>query len=164
MDSAVRCIGAAALLFCSVIVIRGYRGFLARRRQECDELLLIMRGLRREVEHFLTPLCKIFAKFASDKSVPSGMASRIADGMLPEEAFLESRDRLAVGEDGKEILGDLFSGLGQGYKDGAVAHISSCEKRFDEYVRHIKDEYEKNGRLVAVLVLGAALGLVILFI
>lgn len=156
--------GAAATLLFALGILRGYKRYLARRREECDVFLALIDAVRDGVDYFLSPLKRIFEKFCSGDSVPSRISKRICDGESPREAFEKEKSGLHIGESGKEILSGFFSSLGRGYRDGAVALSEACKKKFSEYAEESEREDEKNSRLAGVLIIGGALALIILFI
>jgi len=160
----IKVLGAAATLGFALLLLRGYKRYLASRRLECEGFISVFDAVRDGVDYFLSPLKKIFGRFCEGDSPLSRISKRICEGESPKAAFEKEKGGLHIGEAGREILSGFFSALGQGYKDGAVALSESCKKKFEKYNAERERDDEKNARLAAALIIGGALALVILFI
>ena len=164
MGFIIKCLGSAAVLAFALALLRGYKAYLAKRREECDGFLAVIEAVRDGVNYFLSPLGRIFERFCDGKTTLSKISERIRDGESPKDAFEKEKRGLHIGECGKEILSNFFSALGRGYKDGVVALSEACRAKFEEYSENCRQEDEKSARLAATLAFGGALALIILFI
>ena len=160
----IKLIGSAMLLGFALLATKAYKKCIARRQSECDVFLTMIDAVRDGVDYFLSPAAKIFRRFAEGNSRPAAFAKMVIDGVSPGEAFARIKNSLAVGREGREILGKFFESFGRGFKDGAVAMSEDCKKKFSEYSERCEVEDEKNTRLATALMLGGALGVIILFL
>jgi hypothetical protein len=156
--------GAALLLGFSLLIIRAYKAYLERRREECKGFGQIIDAVRDGVDYFLSPIGKILERFESGETLAAKFAKDVKSGESPEKAFEKIREKLAIGREGREILGKFFASVGRGYKDGAIKIAEACRKKFTEYTEKSALEDEKSKKLTAALVIGGALGLILLFI
>ena len=156
--------GAALLLGFSLLVLRAYKAYLGRRKEECEGFGQIIDAVRDGVDYFLSPIGKIIERFESGESMTAKFAENVKSGDSPEKAFDKIKEKLAIGREGKEILGKFFASVGRGYKDGAVKIADACRKKFTEYTEKTAEEDEKSAKLTTALVIGGALGLILLFI
>lgn len=164
MGFLIKSFGAAATLMFAFALLRGYKSYLEKRKKEREGFISLFEAVRDDIDCFLSPLSKIFERFTSGESTLSRISLRIKNGESPKFAYNAEKDGLHVGDVGKEILAAFFSSLGKGYREGAVAMSESCRKRFLEYSEISDVEDEKNAKLAGALTVGAALGIIILFI
>ncbi|MBQ2875601.1 MAG: hypothetical protein IJE25_01185 [Clostridia bacterium] len=156
--------GAALLLGFSLLVLRAYKAYLGRRKEECEGFGQIIDAVRDGVDYFLSPIGRIIERFESGESMTAKFAENVKSGDSPEKAFDKIKEKLAIGREGREILGKFFASVGRGYKDGAVKIADACRKKFTEYTEKTAEEDEKSAKLTTALVIGGALGLILLFI
>ena len=156
--------GAALLLGFSLLVLRAYKAYLGRRKEECEGFGQIIDAVRDGVDYFLSPIGRIIERFESGESMTAKFAENVKSGDSPEKAFDKIKEKLAIGREGREILGKFFASVGRGYKDGAVKIADACRKKFTEYTENTAEEDEKSAKLTTALVIGGALGLILLFI
>lgn len=164
MSFLIKIFGAVATLLFALMLLRGYKYFLKKRKEERDEFLVLFDAVRDGVGCFLSPLSSIFSRFCEGDSTLARISRRIKDGESPKSAYNAEERGFHIGEAGREILSSFFSSLGRGYKDGEVAMCQSVGKRFFEYSESADKEDEKSARLAGALTVGAALGIIILFI
>ena len=164
MSFLIKSFGAVAVLAFALALLRGYKFYLRKRKEEREGFISLFEAVRDEIDCFLSPLSRIFDRFTSGESTLSRISARIKSGESPKTAFEKEKGGLHIGDTGKEILSGFFSALGRGYREGAVAMSEACRKRFLEYSEISDAEDEKNAKLAGVLVVGAALGIIILFI
>ena len=164
MSFFVKILGAVATLGFALALLRGYKYFLKKRKEEREGFLALFDAVRDGVNCFLSPLARIFSGFCEGDSTLARISRRIKAGESPKSAYNAEKGGLHIGEAGKEILSGFFSALGRGYKDGEVALNESARKRFLEYSEACDIEDEKSARLAGALAFGAALGIIILFI
>lgn len=156
--------GAALLLGFSLLVLRAYKAYLGRRKEECEGFGQIIDAVRDGVDYFLSPIGRIIERFESGESMTAKFAENVKSGDSPEKAFDKIKEKLAIGREGREILGKFFASVGRGYKEGAVKIADACRKKFTEYTEKTAEEDEKSAKLTTALVIGGALGLILLFI
>ena len=156
--------GAALLLGFSLLVLRAYKAYLGRRKEECEGFGQIIDAVRDGVDYFLSPIGRIIERFESGESMTAKFAENVKSGDSPEKAFDKIKEKLAIGREGREILGKFFASVGRGYKDGAVKIADACRKKFTEYTEKTAEEDEKSAKLTTAVVIGGALGLILLFI
>jgi hypothetical protein len=157
-------IGAAALLVGAFLVIRRYKAHHAERKREILAFSLLIDRIYDMVDLFLAPVRRIFEGVSTGVESADELARHIEDGEAPQQAYVGVKDKLSVGEEGKRILEQLFLGLGKGYRDGALALVESCRKRFADYKKAAEEEDEKSSKVVSALVIGCTVGVIILFI
>ena len=148
----------------SLLVLRAYKAYLGRRKEECEGFGQIIDAVRDGVDYFLSPIGRIIERFESGESMTAKFAENVKSGDSPEKAFDKIKEKLAIGREGREILGKFFASVGRGYKDGAVKIADACRKKFTEYTEKTAEEDEKSAKLTTALVIGGALGLILLFI
>lgn len=148
----------------SLLVLRAYKAYLGRRKEECEGFGQIIDAVRDGVDYFLSPIGRIIERFESGESMTAKFAENVKSGDSPEKAFDKIKEKLAIGREGREILGKFFASVGRGYKEGAVKIADACRKKFTEYTEKTAEEDEKSAKLTTALVIGGALGLILLFI
>ena len=156
--------GAAVVLGFALLTIMGYRSFLNKRSEERESFRRMLSAFRDGVDCFLLPIGKILEGMKADVGAIAELRRLIKNGDTPASAFDKIRDKLYMGNEGKEILKGFFSELGRGYKNGVVTLCESAQRRFDESCNKSDGDDEKNAKLYATLIIGGALGIVILFI
>ena len=143
---------------------RSYTAYLKRRVREGECFLSLTERIESMISCYLSPIKDIFSGFECEESAVMDFVRRVRDGARLRDAYFEAEGGLAVGREGKKILAELFSTLGCGYKDGSVGLVASARAEFEKYLGGEREECEKNSRLAAALLLGGALGILLLLI
>jgi len=156
--------GAAMLLFAALFAVRSYKAHLGRRKREMEAFSSVIERIYDMVDLFLTPVRGIFEGFNTGEESADRLIRSIEEGSTPKDAYGGIKESLSIGEEGKEILERLFSGLGKGYKDGALSLAESCRKRFAEYKKTAEEEDEKSSKVVSALTVGCTVGVILLFL
>ena len=106
----------------------------------------------------------MFESFQCDVESVLPFVLEVRSGSSPKAAFEKHEGELAIGKEGKRILNNLFSALGTGYKDGTLSHIRSARDELERYTAGEKEEAEKNSKLITALLVGGAVGVLLLFL
>ena len=164
MSGALRYVGAICIVVCAFLLSRSYSSYIKRRVSECECFLLLISHVEKMIRCFLSPVSDIFSKFECNEAKVMSFVCGVRDGKALSDAFAECECELALGKDGKKILSELFSELGRGYKDGTLSLVASARSELEKYTAREREEGEKNLKLATALLVGGAVGVVLLFL
>ena len=164
MSFALKIIGGACVLIAAAAMARLYDAFSKRRLSECESFISLLEHIRSEISCFLSPKERIFRGYEDENLERVGFLPLVREGEDMGDAFDKISQRLLVGKSGLDILASFFSGLGRGYKDGAMALGERCIAEFRKYYESLKDESEKNVKLFRTVIIGLGLGILILLL
>ncbi len=164
MSDVFKYFGALSVIVCAFLISRSYSLYLKRGVRECECFLSLLQRIEGAIRCFLSPVGEIFSGFECSEGSVMEFVNDVRSGKTVKDAFSEREATLAVGKEGKKILSELFSELGRGYKDGTVALISAARSEMEKYTLSAGEEEKKNSKLVAALLLGGAVGALLLFL
>jgi hypothetical protein len=104
MSFLIKIFGAAATLLFALMLLRGYKYFLKKRKEEREEFLVLFDAVRDGVGCFLSPLSSIFSRFCEGDSTLARISRRIKDGESPKSAYNAEERGFHIGEAGREML------------------------------------------------------------
>lgn len=162
MNEVFRYTGAVLILFSAVLLALFYKRYVERGIRERESFLSLIDCLRVRIDCYLSTLVEVFKDFKDEAIEP--FLRRVREGESPESAFAGTHTLFAIGKGGIEILSRLFGMIGREYKAGVIASVDTARAAFTEYSAKQLEEGKKSVKLICALLLGGALGLVILLI
>ncbi len=164
MSGALRYVGAICIVVCAFLLSRSYSSYMKRRVSECECFLLLISHAEKMIRCFLSPITDIFSGFECGEESVMAFVCDVRGGKALSDAFAERECDFALGKDGKKILSELFSELGRGYKDGTLTLVASARSELEKYTVREREEGEKNSKLATALLVGGAVGVLLLFL
>ena len=164
MGELTRGIGALIVFLAALLSVRLYRSYLDGRLTEGRAFLRLIERVRDGVNCYLTPIPNILEAASELHSAILSLWKRVADGATPSEAYEVVEGELSLDSVSREILRRFFDGLGSGYREGVVAFAEECRGELSERLDMLEAEDEKNKKIYSALIVGGALGFILLFV
>ncbi len=154
-------LGSALLLLVAFLVGKGYAGYADEREREYEGFISLLEHLKEQLECYLKGGAAMLEGFFSDRLSALGFFE--GEGDAPSR-FERIKKRLTLDIDSRKLLERFFSALGSGYREVESERIDrtldALRKKYNTYAC----EKEKNVKLVRVLLLAGAMGLIIFLI
>ena len=116
------------------------------------------------ISRFLTPQESILQNFSDEALEKCGFLPAIRSGKSLSEAFEACKPSLSLSDDLKGRLGKFFHGFGGEYLDGEISRASDFRSELETGLKKEESELEKGLKITNALLLGGAVGIVILMI
>ena len=156
--------GMIAVLLSAAVISREYSSFSQKRLSEVRDFLSFVSHMKIQVGCFLCPASELVRGFSSERLSAVGFVGALSDGASLCDAYKNCEDRLSVGEEEREILGRLFSTIGECYLDDGLRLIDSSLRELESVYAKRRAEAPKNTRLVSVISVTSAIGFLMMVI
>lgn len=141
-----------------------YAKHTKKRLLEYEGFLAFISHVRLQMSCYLKPTRRIAEGFYSKPLADSGFLEYMAECESIHEAYKKAECRLSLSREEKELLGGLFSSLGEGYLDDELKVIDAYRSQLEDGFSRLKKDAPKNSKLISTLSVTAAVGFLILFI
>ncbi len=159
-----RMLGAVTLVLSALLLARGYKSFVKEGIKQAEAFLELFVGLKRHISVSGAPI---------DRYISGGECPMLSElGFYREyeargslfDAFSAVGHRLFLPKGIKKAVQGLFLGLGKNGLSGEVRLIESGVCELKEMIAEYKGESERSVRVVSVVLVAAALGLLIILV
>lgn len=164
MSDFLRILGGALLLLCALLVGREYSAYAGRRIAEHQGFIALISHSEGMIGRFLSSGDELWRGFDNEALERVGFLPLIKDGKDADSAFSTVKGRLSLGDEAKKKVEEFFKDFGSGYKDQEIARISALRAELETSLKSETAELEKNSRVLNALLVGGALGLIILLV
>ena len=157
-------IGGVLLVLCALLISRGYRGFVREGVSQAEAFLKLFAGLYRHVSLSGTPIDKYMACANDTVLLSVGFYDEYEKSQSLYSAFCGVRHRLFIPNEMKNVIETAFSEMGRGDACNELRLIDSAVGELKEMISGYKGDAEKSMRVVAVILVAAALGILIILV
>ena len=154
-------IGALLLMSGAYLVGREYSEYVKRRIGETEGIILLAEHIRSMIDKFLSFGEELYSDFHNSALDRSGFLAELRSG-IPDADLNKLVDKLSVSVEVREVIIELFLGLGQDYREGELKRIEMLKEKLVSLHKKESLELEKSLKLTRALLLGGALVAVIL--
>ena len=156
--------GGAVLLVAAALVGREYTAYTERRISECEGFLSLLSHIEGKISKYLSFGDGLWRDFSDAELERVGFLPALREGLTASEAFSRCNARLSLGDDVRERLGAFFEDFGKEYMEGELKRLRLFREELAKIHAAECVELRKNAKVVRTLLIGAALGALILLI
>ena len=156
--------GGILIMLCALLFGKGYSNFADRRIAEYEGFLALISHIETEISRSLSYGKELWSGFSNAELERCGMLQHLREGKTPYDAFLLCEEALSLSDKTKVALKKFFSRFGYEYKDSELRRISEVKGDLVVELKSVREELEKNKRVVNALLVGGSLSVVILLI
>ena len=157
-------IASACLVICSILISRGYGGYLDRRIDQLRSLCELIDHAERMISQYLMSGGVMWASLESPTLEECGLMPLLREGVPLSRAIGEVRAELIIDKEITERLISELSRLGKSYAKGELALLSSTSQWLSEALGAEESARSASLTTVRALLAGSTLGIIIIFI
>ena len=139
-----------------------YSKHVKKRLLEYEGFIAFISHVRLQMNCYLKPARCIADGFYSKPLSDVGFLAHIGESESIYEAYKRSESRLSLSKEERELIGGLFSSLGEGYLEDELKLIDAYSARLEKGFLRLKSEAPKSTKLISTLSVTAAVGFLIL--
>lgn len=145
-------------------LIRGYGGYMKRRRLESKELLRLCEAIRKSIATRLSTPRETLRDVSGLSPAVERMRELVVSGKSLSEAFSSVSRSLAISPACREMLSEYFAAFGKGYRDDELRCADEFAERYRSELQREESAGETDARVVKSVIIAVTLGIIILII
>ena len=150
----VKYIGIGAMAITALWVGRGYSAYADRRLGEMGGLSALLLHMESRLGRTLDYGGELYRGFDNDFLEKCGFLPLLREGRPLYDAFSEVRSSMLLPNEVADIVDGLFSSFGKGYKDQEIERLRRARAELDKKITTLREESDKNKRVVNALLFG----------
>lgn len=147
-----------------LLIIRGYSGYMKKRRFETREILRLCEVIRKSIATRLLTPREALAGISSESAAVERFRSAVVSGATLSEAFSEVRLVLSLSGRIRSSLCEYFAEFGRGYRDDEVRCADEFIERYRAELEREEASGEADERVARAIIIAVTLGIIILII
>ncbi len=157
-------LGGVILVLCAFLVARAYRGFVRDGISQSEAFLDLLLGIERQVAVSGAPIDRYISGAKNRVLSSIGFYREYMNSQSLYVAFCGIRHRLFMPNGIKKAIETTFSEMGKGDISGELRLINAATSEIKEMITGYRTEAERSVRVVAVILVAATLGLLIILV
>ena len=150
----VKYLGIGAMAITALWIGRGYSAYADRRLGEMGGISALILHMESRLGRTLDYGAELYRGFDDEFLEKCGFLPLLRDGRPLYDAFSEVRSSMLLPDEVADIVDGLFSSFGKGYKDQEIERLRRARAELDKKITALREELDKNKRVVNALLFG----------
>ena len=146
------CIGAMAIT--ALWIGRGYSAYADRRLGEMGGISALILHIESRLGRTLDYGAELYRGFDDEFLEKCGFLPLLREGRTPSDAFSEVKSSMVLSREVEKLAENLFTSFGKGYKDQEIERLRMARAALDKKITALREESDKNKRVVNALLFG----------
>lgn len=150
----VKYLGIGAMAITALWIGRGYSAYADRRLGEMGGMSRLILHIESRLGRTLDYGAELYRGFDDEFLEKCGFLPLLREGRSLYDAFSEAKTSMVLPDEVADIVENLFSSFGKGYKDQEIERLRMARAELDKKVTTLREESDKNKRVVNALLFG----------
>ena len=150
----VKYLGIGAMAITALWIGRGYSAYADRRLGEMGGISALILHMESRLGRTLDYGAELYRGFDDEFLEKCGFLPLLREGRPLYDAFSEVRLSMLLPDEVADIVDGLFSSFGKGYKDQEIERLRRARAELDKKIATLREESDKNKRVVNALLFG----------
>ena len=150
----VKYLGIGAMAITALWIGRGYSAYADRRLGEMGGISALILHMESRLGRTLDYGAELYRGFDDEFLEKCGFLPLLREGRPLYDAFSEVRSSMLLPDEVADIVDGLFSSFGKGYKDQEIERLRRARDELDKKITTLREESDKNKRVVNALLFG----------
>ena len=150
----VKYLGIGAMAITALWIGRGYSAYADRRLGEMGGISALILHMESRLGRTLDYGAELYRGFDDEFLEKCGFLPLLREGRPLYDAFSEVRSSMLLPDEVADIVDGLFSSFGNGYKDQEIERLRRARAELDKKITTLREESDKNKRVVNALLFG----------
>ena len=150
----VKYLGIGAMAITALWIGRGYSAYADRRLGEMGGISALILHIESRLGRTLDYGAELYRGFDDEFLEKCGFLPLLREGRPLYDAFSEVRSSMLLPDEVADIVYGLFSSFGKGYKDQEIERLRRARAELDKKITTLREESDKNKRVVNALLFG----------
>ena len=150
----VKYIGIGAMAITALWIGRGYSAYADRRLGEMSGISALILHMESRLGRTLDYGAELYRGFEDEFLEKCGLLPLLREGKAPSDAFHEAKKSMALPSEAETLMENLLSSFGKGYKDQELERLRRARAELDKKITTLREESDKNKRVVNALLFG----------
>lgn len=150
----VKYLGIGAMAITALWIGRGYSAYVDRRLGEMGGISALILHMESRLGRTLDYGAELYRGFEDEFLEKCGFLPLLREGRLLYDAFLEVRSSMILPDEVADLVDGLFLSFGNGYKDQELERLRRARAELDKKITTLREELDKNKRVVNALLFG----------
>ena len=150
----VKYLGIGAMAITALWIGRGYSAYADRRLGEMGGISALILHIESRLGRTLDYGAELYRGFDDEFLEKCGFLPLLREGRPLYDAFSEVRSSMLLPDEVADIVDGLFSSFGKGYKDQEIERLRRARDELDKKITTLREESDKNKRVVNALLFG----------
>ena len=150
----VKYLGIGAMAITALWIGRGYSAYADRRLGEMGGMSALILHIESRLGRTLDYGAELYRGFDDEFLEKCGFLPLLREGRPLYDAILEAKTSMILPDDVADLVENLFSSFGKGYKDQEIERLRTARVELDKKIATYGEELEKNKRVVSALLFG----------
>ena len=152
----VKYLGIGAMAMTALWIGRGYSAYADRRLGEICGISALILHIESRLVRTLDYGAELYRGFDDEFLEKCGFLPLLREGKPLYDAFSEAKTSMILPDDVADLAENLFSSFGKGYKDQEIERLRMARAELDNKITTLREESDKNTRVVNALLFGIA--------
>ncbi|MBR4835462.1 MAG: hypothetical protein IKU99_00485 [Clostridia bacterium] len=150
----VKYLGIGGLGLTALWIGRGYSAYADRRLGEMGGISALILHIESRLGRTLDYGAELYRGFDDEFLEKCGFLPLLREGKPLYDAFSEAKTSMILPDEVADIVENLFSSFGKGYKDQEIERLRMARAELDNKITTLREESDKNKRVVNALLFG----------
>ena len=150
----VKYLGIGAMAITALWIGRGYSAYVDRRLGEMRGLSALILHIESRLGRTLDYGAELYRGFSDEFLEKCGFLPFLREGKPLSDAFSEAKTSMLLPDEVSTLVDNLFSSFGRGYKDQEIERLRRARDELDKKITTLREESDKNKRVVNALLFG----------
>ena len=150
----VKYLGIGAMAITALWIGRGYSAYADRRLGEMGGISALILHMESRLGRTLDYGAELYRGFDDEFLEKCGFLPLLREGRPLYDAFSEVRSSMILPNDVADLVEKFFSSFGKGYKDQELERLRRARAELDKKITTLREESDKNKRVVNALLFG----------
>ena len=150
----VKYLGIGAMAITALWIGRGYSAYADRRLGEMGGISALFLHMESRLGRTLDYGAELYRGFEDEFLEKCGFLPLLREGRPLYDAFSEVRSSMLLPDEVADIVDGLFSSFGKGYKDQEIERLRRARAELDKKITTLREESDKNKRVINALLFG----------
>ena len=150
----VKYLGIGAMAITALWIGRGYSAYADRGLGEMGGISALFLHMESRLGRTLDYGAELYRGFEDEFLEKCGFLPLLREGRPLYDAFSEVRSSMLLPDEVADIVDGLFSSFGKGYKDQEIERLRRARAELDKKITTLREESDKNKRVINALLFG----------